>query len=174
MKRTINKYTVLDTHVELYIESKNGKHGVVLIDKDDALMCKRYTWYINNNGYAIATHNFGNSKQKTIRMHRYLLENELLDNHKMQVDHINRNRLDNRRNNLRLATPSQNSINRIKRNQDENKVKGVNWHKGKCKWCAQININGKQRQVGQFDNYEEAVLARKEAEKRYYGDYLPM
>ena len=84
-----------------------------------------------------------------------------------QVDHIDHNRSNNIWSNLRPAT---NQINR--KNQSINKnnksgVMGVGWMKSKCKFRARIQSEGKQIHLGLFDSFEEAVMARKEAEVQY-------
>ena len=89
-------------------------------------------------------------------MHREILGLGKQD--KIYIDHINRNKLDNRRSNLRIATKSQNGLNR------EESV-GVSWRKERNKWRARITINGKEQFLGHFNNWEEAIQARKEANK---------
>ena len=81
----------------------------------------------------------------------------------MVVDHINHNRLDNRKQNLRLCTQGENLRNK--------KVKGVTFDKRRNKWYARIMINRKNLHLGSFDTKEEAIEARKQAEIEYFGEY---
>jgi len=74
-----------------------------------------------------------------------------------QIDHININPLDNRIENLRVLTHSQNNRNQKKRKNCSSQYKGVNWNKQNNKWKAQININGKVKYLGLFTNEEEAA-----------------
>lgn len=86
-------------------------------------------------------------------------------------DHINGNGLDNRRENLRLATRSQNSINRGKQSNNKSGYKGVSWNKRDKRWTAQITINKHIINLGGFDTPEQAYEAYKEAAKQYHGTF---
>lgn len=78
----------------------------------------------------------------------------------MVVDHVNRDRLDNRRENLRFVTRSQNCLNFTKRKaQATSKHRGVCWDKGKEKWRAQLMVDGKRVFCGMFDDEDEAGRA---------------
>jgi hypothetical protein len=75
----------------------------------------------------------------------------------LQIDHINRDRTDNRIANLRLATNGQNARNRTAQSNNKCGLKGVSRHKGR--WRATIFANGKQRNIGYFDDPHEAHAA---------------
>ena len=89
---------------------------------------------------------------------------------KDQLDHINRNRSDNRISNLRGVTNKQNLQNASKYSHNTSGHTGVCWHKQCSKWVAQIAHNRKHLSLGLFTNIEEAVAARKAAEKLYWAD----
>jgi hypothetical protein len=89
---------------------------------------------------------------------------------KDQLDHINRNRSDNRISNLREVTNKQNGQNRSKYSHNTSGHPGVYWHKQGSKWVACIAHNYKQIYLGYFENLEEAIAARKAAEKLYWSD----
>lgn len=138
-----------------------------LIDKQDKDLVSGYIWHIDKNGYAItkdkATH-------KVIKLHRLLLG---INNESsiVEVDHINRNKIDNRRSNLRIANRSQNCINRdVSKNNKSGKV-GVYQIKESGKWIAQITNNNVRHYLGCFDNIEDAIQARKNAEIKYHKDF---
>jgi len=80
------------------------------------------------------------------------------------IDHINGDITDNRLCNLREATPTLNSSNRKIALNNKSGVIGVCWHAGRKCWQAQISMNGKQHNLGQFKTKEEAKAARKAAE----------
>jgi len=80
------------------------------------------------------------------------------------LDHINRNRSDNRVCNLRIASPALNAQNASIRKDNTSGVQGVSWHKATNKWIVQISKLGKSTYVGVFETIEEAKLARKQAE----------
>ncbi len=87
-----------------------------------------------------------------------------------QLDHINRNRSDNRISNLREVTNKQNGQNASKRSDNKSGHPGVYWDKQKSKWRALITHNQKDIHLGYFENLEDAVAARKAAEKLYWAD----
>lgn len=107
-------------------------------------------------------------KQKSIYMHRLVLKlNNIEIPDKQLVDHINRNKLDNRLQNLRIVTPTGNGANR---DIIENSVgyKGV--YKNYDKWIAQITILRKVTHLGRFNSPEEAARAYNEAAIYYYKE----
>ena len=89
---------------------------------------------------------------------------------KGQIDHINRNRTDNRICNLREVSHKQNNQNRSKAGNNTSGHTGVVWHKQRSKWQATIKHNQKNVSLGLFTNLEDAVAARKAAEKLYWAD----
>jgi HNH endonuclease len=90
---------------------------------------------------------------------------------KNELDHIDRNRRNNKVSNLREATRSENQMN--KRCQDNNKsgITGVFWHGLYRKWAARIKINSFTIYLGDFDNIEDARQARYDAEDKYFGEF---
>jgi hypothetical protein len=88
------------------------------------------------------------------------------------MDHINHNRLDNRRENLRPATNSQNGANSRKRTKPcSSRFKGVCWDKAKKKWKAHIRVNRKRFHLGYFHNEWAAAQAYNFAAIYYFGEY---
>jgi hypothetical protein len=87
----------------------------------------------------------------------------------LEVDHINRNTLDNCRNNLRLVSHSINCCNRGLRKDNKAGQTGVNWCKPIKRWSARISINGRRICLGYFKLQQHAIEARQCAEKLYYG-----
>lgn len=87
------------------------------------------------------------------------------------VDHINRDASDDRIENLRAATHSQNSINRVKYENRSSKYIGVSYKKSSENWSAQIRANGKDIWLGSFNNEEDAVLAFNKAAVKYHGEF---
>ena len=86
-------------------------------------------------------------------------------------DHINRNPLDNRKSNLRPCSKLENAKNRSKQHNNTSGVTGVNYNKQKGKWIARIRIDKKETCVYSGDSFEDAVVARLKAEKKYYGEF---
>lgn len=87
------------------------------------------------------------------------------------VDHIDGNRLDNRRANLRVATKSENGRNRGRQRNNTSGFKGVTWEKERGKWVAAIMVGGKQAKLGRFDTPEEAYAAYCTAARELHGKF---
>jgi hypothetical protein len=85
------------------------------------------------------------------------------------TDHINHNTLDNRTNNLRVCTNSQNQMNQRKRADNTSGYRGVVKHG--CKWQAKIKLNGKWSHLGTYQEPEDAARAYDAAAKRLHGEY---
>ena len=85
------------------------------------------------------------------------------------IDHINRNRSDNRISNLRVVDRSGNQQNHKIRKDNTSGISGIYWHKQRKKWHVRIWIKRKSRNVGLFETIEEAKTARQEAEREFYS-----
>lgn len=141
------------------------------IDKDDFDLCKKYRWYIDGNGYVLGNL-IGNNKEQTVKQHRLVMGVTDSDAN-IEVDHIYHDQLDNRKSQLRIVNRSQNCQNIRKHINNTSGYKGVykTNYKNHCYWHAQINYQGKRIFLGSFPDYESAVMARKEAEQKYHGEY---
>ena len=142
----------------------------ILLDQEDQGLLEDQLWSIGRDGYAWRN---GKSEGRG----RILLHKEILNTEK-QVDHINRNRLDNRRRNLREAEPSQQQQNcyreRYAGRKTSSPYKGVYWYKAYEKWHASItlpNSGRKRRFLGYFDNEREAALAYDRAARELFGGF---
>lgn len=93
---------------EIIISGKSGKGKFVLVDDQDYEYLNRWKWFLNNHGYVArnmyTTDHEGRIKHKNERMHRIIMQTPV----GMETDHINGNKIDNRRENLRICTRSQN------------------------------------------------------------------
>src|ERR1035437_10255530 len=95
----------------------------IMVDDEDYEELNKYSWHLNDNGYAM--HTFNPNK---VRMHRYIKNLTFKDN-KIFIDHINGNKLDNRKENLRLCNNMENLFNRGKNLNNTSGYKGVVWIK---------------------------------------------
>lgn len=84
-----------------------------------------------------------------------------------QIDHINRDRADNRWVNLREATNQQNQLNVGLRSTNGSGVTGVSWDKRKHRWYATITVDGHMKNLGRYEDIADAIAARQAAEARY-------
>lgn len=119
-----------------------------IVDYDDFLLVKNFIWSDNDHGYA---HRFIGTypKRKKIYLHRFIMPG--VDN----VDHKNRNKLDNRKENLRDGSNSINALNKdIDTSGTYSKVRGI--HKMRDKWQIRIFSREKRVYLGTFDTIDEA------------------
>lgn len=161
-----NTIVVYEDYAEVILENKEGiEVARVLIDIEDIDLVKQYRWRASNYNKPYAR--CGINKNKTIQMHRLIMKPE----NGLVVDHINHNRLDNRKSNLRVCTYSQNAMNRgnLAGNKDKGifKLKDVN---RKRPYQVMIKVNG-IRIVKYASTYEEALLLRQELEAIYFKEY---
>lgn len=160
------KYNTYDLSGE-YGVGYTSKGEKFLFDLDDYDKIKDFCWYISDEGYVKA---YSSELSKIISFHRVVtgLYNSIYD-----IDHKNGecSRYDNRKCNLRIATRSQNQMNKGKQRNNTSGIVGVGWHKLTNKWTAYIAIDKKQVHLGLFDNKEDAIRARKEAEDKYFGEW---
>ncbi len=89
----------------------------------------------------------------------------------IEVDHIDGNGLNNRRNNLRCATQAQNTMNCRKRADNSSGVKGVHFHKGIQKWVARIQVGGARHNLGAFSDAQSAAAAYAAASVKMHGKF---
>ena len=161
-----------------YIKLNKGKYAI--IDNEDFEYLSQWKWYIGRNGhypfteYAKRNRHIAD-KSKEIFMHRVILEKNGVEIEGKLVDHINHNGLDNRKENMRTATRSENKTNGIRYSNNTSGTKGIYFensdHFKLKKWKAAISINGKWTNLGRFITKEEAIKVRKKAENKYFGEF---
>lgn len=154
-----NKYIFKDD----YILCETNKGEFFIIDYDDYDLIKGITWSISR-GYVVARKN-----DKSLRLHRFIIESKCGKlKFEEYIDHINHNKLDNRKYNLKICSSSENKQNAKIYKTNTSGTAGVNWDKKRNMWRSRICINYKQIDLGFFEKLEDAILARNDAEKEYF------
>lgn len=120
-------------------------------------------------GYYAARSEGPKGNRKRIIMHRQILG--LTHGDGLQGDHINLDTLDNRRQNLRIATQSQNAKNHRKQRNNASGYKGVSWCSAAGMWMARCSVNGDRRYLGVFPDKESAYFAYVNAAKEHHGEF---
>jgi hypothetical protein len=161
-----NEIIYYNDYAEIIMTDKSGcEKARSMIDLEDVDLIKKYRWWVSTKGYALA-HIYGTNKN--IHMHK------LIHPGRNQVDHIDRNKLNNRKNNLRDATNQQNAMNQGLRTNNKSGVRGVCWNKNKSCWDAEIMKNGIKYHLGHFKEKEIAINTREQAEIKLFGDFSPI
>lgn len=140
----------------------------ITVDEEDYRPLNSYKWYLSSAGYAVRRET-QNGKQITVTMQMHIMKTPK----GMHTDHINGNKLDNRKFNLRVCTHRQNICNSKTRADNSSGYKGVSLDK-RCKakpWRAVIKNNHKSIWLGGFSTKEAAANAYREASIKYHGEY---
>lgn len=163
ISKKYNDYDLTDEYGVGY----TAKGEEFYFDLEDYDKIKNYCWYISNDGYVYSRDCKTN---KNIAMHRLIMN---FPDTTYDIDHIhgNKSRSNNRKSNLRIATKSQNRINTGLRKDNTSGVTGVYFDKRYNIWYSRIKVNDEYIHLGCFDNFEDAVAARKEAEEKYFGEW---
>jgi hypothetical protein len=135
---------------------------VALVDDEDYEYLTQTSWCCLNNGYAMR-----GRKDVPELMHRIIMNAK----DREYVDHINHNRLDNRKCNLRIATKTQNEANKKLQRNSTSGYKGVSLEKRTNRWVAYIGSNKNRKYLGLYASKEEAAKAYNKAAIELYGEF---
>lgn len=143
----------------------------VQVDDDTFEALSKHKWRISGSGYPMTTaYKFradGTRYRTTISMHQMIM----VVQHGLEVDHIDKNKLNNRRENLRTCTRSQNLCNGKLQKNNTSGHKGVRWHKASKKWIVTVKKNGVVHYFGVYADLKEAVEVRTREAKRLHGEF---
>ena len=159
-----------DDVIEIYMHDKNGEvSGKTIVSKECKQLVENYHFYIYNSldglQYVVTHINSEDGKRVTRRLHILIAQHFIGERPEgMTVDHINRMTLDNRIENLRYATQTEQNINQGISKRNTSGVKGVGFSRRENMWRARLNYKGKTYGDKLFDNFEDAVKHRKELE----------
>jgi len=163
LKRTIydsNKIVKYKDYAVVFLYNQEGlKIAETKVNLNKLEEIKKYKWRLTNNGYVKTGDN--------TLLHRFIMD--CPDN--KVVDHINKNKLDNRKSNLRICEQTHNLMNSKIGKDNKSGYKGVGFHKPSKKWRARITVDKKTIYLGLFNSKEDAIKARREAEIKYFGEY---
>lgn len=152
-----NKYSIYDS----YAVGRDGKGNQFKISLCDLKRVSEYYWYCHD-GYFKAERNGCSSS-----LHRFILN----PSKNKFVDHIDGDRGNNTRENLREFTNYENSLNHKVAERNTSGYTGVYFHKRNNKWIAYINFNHKRYNLGSYSNKDDAVAARMKGEEKYFKDF---
>ncbi len=149
-------------------------NGTVLIDDADYEAVMSRTWHINeigHNKYAIRLEKV-NGKYRNLSMHRFILG---VTDRNINVDHINKNGLDNRRANMRTCTTAENCRNKRKHKDGvHSKYIGVTWHSTSGRYWARIVVDRKTISLKTFPTEIEAAKAYNDAALKFFGEFASL
>lgn len=151
---------------ELPLYGKRGAGKVALVDDADLPELSKYRFYLHRSGFAL-TYRPSVGKKRPVSVMLHLLLRTSKDG--LYSDHINGDRLDNRRANLRPATPQENAFNQKTNRNNKSGYKGVRKLDGR--WQAQIHKDGRQYYLGSYPSPELAAAAYNGAATVLYGAF---
>jgi len=158
----------------------NGEYGIgrtqngdeFYFDLEDYDLIKDYCWRKTKYGHIYNMSKNKDGIKKGVFLHRLIMGVE--NSPEIMVDHKNnKHPEDNRKENLRFCTRSQNNQNRSIMDNNNTGISGVGWNKDKRKYVSYIGVNGKTKHLGYFTNFEEAIIARLQAEAYYFSNFAP-
>lgn len=153
------KYNIYNLHSSYGIGYASNTDEKFYFDLEDYEKIKDYCWSVNDDGYM-----YSKIDDKYVLMHRFIINEK---DSEIEVDHFNRNRKDNRKSNLKSVTRQHNNWNKGLQINNTSGITGITWNKKSQKWIAYIM----RKHLGSFNNFEDAVKARKQAEEKHFGEY---
>lgn len=154
-----NSYEIHEDFVVVNV-IKKGVEYAVIVDKEDFPVISSFdgTWHLNNRGYISRT-----LKGKRESIHRVIMKPQ----RNLVVDHIDGNRLNNKKENLRIITRGQNSQNIKSNKRSKTGIRGVSYDSRWSKWRARMTVDGKEINLGTYDSVEEAEKAAIAGRSKY-------
>jgi len=149
----------------MIIKLTQGKETIV--DDNDYEALSLHKWQ-TSNGYATrCVWDKIARKNRTIYMHRIILSVPI----GLEADHINGDKLNNKRSNLRICAPRDNKRNQRIRSDNTSGYKGVCWDKANDKWMSSITVEGKSVNLGRFKKRDDAARAYNQAAIKNFGEF---
>ena len=142
------------------------KNTVTLVDDEDYERLNQFKWHISTGYAARYVHSI---KKSSVYMHTEVLRHA---DKRYVVDHVDGNKLNNCKHNLRVCTQQQNSWNTNTPLRAASGYRGV--YRNGAKWCARIKHNNKVQHIGNFNTSEEAAMAYDVAALEYRGEFAKL
>jgi hypothetical protein len=136
----------------------------IIVDDEDFEYLNSFEWQVDKFN-TVTTHLKDNKESRLI--HRIIMKPPI----GIEIDHIDGNRLNNQKSNLRFATSSQNKMNRGARKDNKSGYKGVSWHKQRNKWTARIMVDGRYQHLGLFEDIADAIKKYNEYALKFFGEF---
>lgn len=159
--------------IELHRRNQESLYAIIDLEDLERVINYPYTWFaqynkdIENYYVRASVYNPNTKHSEVMFLHQYIMS----ANGKF-VDHKNSNTLDNRKSNLRIVLDSNNSMNRKGRNKNNTSgYRNVSWSKSCNKWLVQMQINKKNKVLGQFDDVHEAGRFAEKMRLQLYGEF---
>lgn len=164
----------------------NNSDLIYKVDKEYVDWMKDYTWYTDKGHgieypYLLAKKRLDGDEHKRteIKFHIEVMQNKILEfkdknpeyKKRIIIDHINGDITDNRKDNLRVRTQSENNMNKKIQSNNISGFAGITWHKKQKMWNSTIDYEGIRIELGSYYYLRNALKARIEAEKEYFGEH---
>jgi HNH endonuclease/AP2 domain len=151
-----------------HLKKEPGFPDGTQLDDEDQKRFGIYRWSLSGNGYLQRHHTKEDGKHTKIRLHQ-----EIMGFPKgVLIDHINGNKLDNRRQNLRIVDDKGNSENQARSSKNTSGFRGVSWNKAAKKWQAYVHENRKMIHLGFYDDLNQAAEIAAEYRRQHYKSYV--
>ena len=147
-----------------YVECKLPTGMRFVIDRTDYPLVSHYKWVANRAGYFLAS---TGQRDEHIFLHRLIMNPPA----GLYVDHIDGDKSNCRRSNLRICTKTENNRNVGLTSNNQSGYKGVHWAADRGKWRAEITVDRDHIRIGSFDSAEEAARAYDEYALFCFGEY---
>lgn len=148
-------------------EIKLSQGKFTIVDDEDFDDLNKNKWYCSAHGYAVRNIRINKERKAIEQMHVQIIGKR----DDLKTDHINGNRLDNRKINLRFVTSKQNNQNRASKKISTSKFKGIYWYERRNKWIAQIKIGDKKYHLGCYDSEQDAAYVYNCWAESFFGEY---
>lgn len=172
-----NNYIIDEKHniakIELHRRKTENLWTIIDLEDLEKVMNFPYTWCAKynhtNDEYYVVANVYHPELQQTrpIFLHQFLMNANGKD-----VDHENNDTLDNRKSNMRIVEEGNNSKNRKGKNKNNTSgYRNVSWDNKRNKWVVQLQVDGKNKRLGSFDDVHEAGKFAEEMRQKYYGEF---